>query len=93
MREYPWESLLDVADPNECYTKFSSDLYLMYNTSFPHKSIRNKELDMRKPYITGKISNLIENKHSLQRLFNRSPFKYVIENRRKRTLVKKKTEM
>ena len=29
MREYPWESLLDIANPNECYTKFSSDLYLM----------------------------------------------------------------
>ena len=90
MREYPWESLLDIADPNECYTKFSSDLYLMYDTYFPLKSIRKKELDIRKPYITREITDLIKNKHRLQRLFNRRPIKYGDEYRRIRNLVTKK---
>ena len=90
MREYPWETLLDIADPNECYTKFSSDLYLMYDTNFPLKSIRKKELDIRKPYITREITDLIKNKHRLQRLFNRRPIKYGDEYRRIRNLVTKK---
>ena len=76
MREYPWESLLDTADPNECYTKFSRDLYLLHDINFPLKSIRKKELVILKPYITREITDLIKNMHRLQRLFNRRPIKY-----------------
>ena len=90
MREYSWESLLGIADPNECYTKFSSDLYLMNATSFLINSIRKKELDIRKPYITREICDLTKNKHRLQRLFNLRPIKYGDEYRRIRNLVIKK---
>ena len=60
MREYPWESVLDIADPNECYTKFPSDLDSMYGTSIPLKSIRKNELDIHKPYIAEEITDLMK---------------------------------
>ena len=87
MREYPWETLLNIADPNECYTNFSSDFYLIYDIIFPLKSIRKKELDKRKPYITREITYLIKTKHRLQRLWNRRPIKYGDEFRRILNLV------
>ena len=67
---YPRESLLDIADPNECYTEFSSDLYLMYDTNFSLKSIRKKDIDIRKPCITREINELIRNKQILQIILN-----------------------
>ena len=80
-------SLFDIADPSECYTKFSSDLYLMYDTSSTLKLLRNKELDIRKPYKTQ------ENKHRLQRQINRRPIKNHDEYRRIRNLGTKKNRL
>ena len=90
MRDYPWNNLLNLSNLNECYTKFANDLYLMYDANFPLKTIRKKELDIHKPYITREIADMIKKKHRLQRLFHRKPIKYGDEYRRLRNMVTKR---
>ena len=61
----------------------------MYGISFSFNSIRNEELDIRKPYVTRVVPASVKNKHSLQSLVNRTSIKLSDECRRNR---KKKSQ-
>jgi retron-type reverse transcriptase len=76
-------------DPNALYDRFVERLKPLFDEHFPVKQKSIKKLDLNKPYIDRSIATLIQEKHRLQRLFNRYPLTYGDEFRSCRNRVTK----
>ena len=66
---------------DESYDLFSSDLLSIYDSFCPVKTVKFKNLDVKKPYITSEIKQLLKEKHRLQKKYNKYPITYGREYR------------
>ena len=60
---------------------FSSDLLSIYDSFCPIKTVKLKNLDVKKPYITSEIKQLLKEKHRLKKKYNKYPITYGREYR------------
>ena len=61
IRDHDWSTVLSECDPQSAYTHFFKDYCMMYNESFPMKTIK-QGYKTRKPWLTEGIKESIKKK-------------------------------
>ena len=74
--EFDWSLILNISHVESAYDFFAQNFKKLYDQHCPVKIVRNKVLDVKKPYISSEIKQLIKEKHKMQRLYNRFPLTY-----------------
>ena len=85
-----WNDIAQDPCIQSAYTKFAGVLVGLYERFFPFESIRVRQKDVEKPYITSELKCLIKNKRKLQKLYNKWPLTYESEYKRMRNSLNSK---
>ena len=73
---FDWSTVITDSDPESSYDTFHNKLSEFYEICFPIQNVRRKYLNIKKPYITGEIKKLIQERRKMQRKYFKKPITF-----------------